>query len=207
MTNDINSFQKTNNWEERFKAGDVPWEEDTHSVQMQKLFELFIPKGSKVLEVGCGYGVNANWLAENGYLVDATDISESAIQTAIRNSKIKSKDLNFYVLDFLTNHSFNNYQCLFDKGVLHSFSTKEGLRLFSESVFNALSENGYWINISGSAENPDPPGHREKYGYPRLTKADIEICTKDLFEIKYIDSSLFGPKNHFLAWNIVFRKL
>ena len=38
--------------------------------------------GPSVLEVGCGRGVNSIWLAQNGYIVSAGDVSETAIRDA-----------------------------------------------------------------------------------------------------------------------------
>ena len=42
-------------------------------------FEYLISKQSKILEVGCGEGQNAIYLAQQGYQVDAFDLSEHGI--------------------------------------------------------------------------------------------------------------------------------
>lgn len=199
--------QWTKDWEKRFKDGDVPWEEKSHSKAVQRLFYSYISRGSRVLEVGCGYGTNASWLAHNGYAVDALDISKTAIEHA--NLKFLATDginLNYQVADFCSDQSFSNYDCVFDKGVLHSFNTSDSFRKFAERVYAALNPAGYWIDISGSAETPDPPGAREKYELPRLSIQDLIGCIEGLFEVVEIKRGQFGDVNNFVSWEAVFKK-
>lgn len=52
-----------------------------------------LPKGSKILEAGCGFGQWVFWMAEQGFDVTGVDISEKAINIAkkyIKNNKIKN---------------------------------------------------------------------------------------------------------------------
>src|SRR6266508_5473887 len=74
--------QHTQDWNERFARGDVPWEDAAAPPVVVRLFGEHVPPGAAVLEVGCGLGTNALWLAGQGYRVAACDISDGAIRVA-----------------------------------------------------------------------------------------------------------------------------
>lgn len=67
----------------------------------EKLRKITLPKGKKALEVACGTGRNSIYLAENGFDVDAIDISEVALeflnQKHIKNIFTKQIDLETYI--------------------------------------------------------------------------------------------------------------
>ncbi len=45
-------------------------------------FAAALPEGGRVLDLGCGPGLYAAWLAQHGFLVDATDASSEMIKQA-----------------------------------------------------------------------------------------------------------------------------
>jgi 2-polyprenyl-3-methyl-5-hydroxy-6-metoxy-1,4-benzoquinol methylase len=47
-------------------------------------FERALPASSRILDVGCGNGIIAKGIAEKGFQVDAIDVSEKTISTAIQ---------------------------------------------------------------------------------------------------------------------------
>jgi ubiquinone/menaquinone biosynthesis C-methylase UbiE len=69
---------------------------------VHKIYLKYIPKGSRVLELNAGTGVDAVFLAESGFEVYATDISEEMIKVLMSNAKaqmsngtIKAKTASF----------------------------------------------------------------------------------------------------------------
>ena len=66
-------------WEKSYKDADVT----TFGIEPNPTIEerwLMFTKNGTVLDVGCGEGKNAIFLAQKGFLVDAFDISESGIE-------------------------------------------------------------------------------------------------------------------------------
>ena len=71
-------------WDERYEKGDTPWETGQPSSELQRvLAEAAIPPG-RALELGCGTGASAVWLAQQGFDVTALDLSKLAIDRARR---------------------------------------------------------------------------------------------------------------------------
>lgn len=60
-----------------------------------------LPESASILELNCGTGEDALWLARKGYRVEATDLSEGMISVAQRKKNIRQlSKLNFSVCPF-----------------------------------------------------------------------------------------------------------
>ena len=68
-------------------------------------FEHLINKQSKVLEVGCGEGQNAIYLAKQGHLVDAFDLSEHGIAKLKHRCELSNVQVNAFAADLTTYQS------------------------------------------------------------------------------------------------------
>lgn len=96
---------------------------------------------NKILEINCGTGEDAIWLAKQNFNVTATDISKNMIDVA--QSKSKVKNLTFKILDINTlSEVTENFDMLFSNfGGLNCLTKKE-LTLFFNSAAKKLTENG-----------------------------------------------------------------
>ena len=96
---------------------------------------------NKILEINCGTGEDAIWLAKQNFNVTATDISKNMIDVA--QSKSKVKNLTFKILDINTlSEVTENFDMLFSNfGGLNCLTKKE-LALFFNSAAKKLTENG-----------------------------------------------------------------
>mmetsp|Transcript_11987 Transcript_11987/g.22460 ORF Transcript_11987/g.22460 Transcript_11987/m.22460 type:complete len:528 (+) Transcript_11987:60-1643(+) len=69
----------------KYDEGGVPWDlcgRPQPPVRNAAQDGAFGPKGTAILDCGCGAGDNANWLAMNGYRIFGFDLSPSAVTTA-----------------------------------------------------------------------------------------------------------------------------
>lgn len=203
------SSQWTTDWDLRFRQGDTPWEEEAPSDVMIDLFGRLVSKAARVLDVGCGLGTNAIWLGRNGYRVAATDVSVEAIRRAGERARLVGAPVEFAVADFLTGELPSiHYDCVFDRGCFHSFTTSSARLAFARRVAGVLVAGGLWLNISGSADNPDPPGEVARHGYPRLSLVDIATAVEPFFQVVEIRRCLYGATDaaRFLAFACVLKK-
>lgn len=61
---------------------------------------IFEQRPHRALEIACGYGQNALWIASQGYITDAIDISRVALAVAqVRASKLALKHVNLLPKD------------------------------------------------------------------------------------------------------------
>lgn len=116
-------------WEETYKNKDVI----TFSVQPNptvKEFEYLMSKESNILEVGCGEGQNAIYLAQQGYSnVDAFDLSENGIDKLKSRCEILDIQLNAFVDDLTSYQYEKKYDMIMCFGTLH-FVSKDDWKKF-----------------------------------------------------------------------------
>ncbi len=66
-------------WDEHYRRGETPWDLGEPSPVVQRLVGAWVPGGARLLVPGCGYGWDAQALAEAGYEVVALDVSPTAL--------------------------------------------------------------------------------------------------------------------------------
>ncbi len=83
-------------WNRKYSEEDFPWKEPSEIVD--KFYHL--ARKGRALDVACGTGRNAIFLAEKGFKVDAVDISDVALNK-INHPNINTiqADLDFYRID------------------------------------------------------------------------------------------------------------
>mmetsp|Transcript_18474 Transcript_18474/g.8621 ORF Transcript_18474/g.8621 Transcript_18474/m.8621 type:complete len:84 (+) Transcript_18474:301-552(+) len=73
-------------FEKMYKTGDIPWDLGRPDFNLINIVTKSpIPK-SRALDIGCGTGDNAIWLAQKGFIVTGCDCSEIAIEESIKKN-------------------------------------------------------------------------------------------------------------------------
>lgn len=83
-------------WDERYRSG--AYEGRTHPTALLAEWLPRLPQG-RALDVACGIGRNALYLAEKGYAVDAVDISSVALERARETARARRLTINWIELD------------------------------------------------------------------------------------------------------------
>lgn len=76
-------------------------------------------KPYRVLDIGCGEGKDAVFLAKCGYAVTAFDISEQGIEKAKRLAEHNKTEVMFFKADLFDYRPDTEYDIIFSSGVLH----------------------------------------------------------------------------------------
>jgi tellurite methyltransferase len=83
-------------WNERYRSG--AYATRTHPARLLAEWLPRLPRG-RALDVACGAGRNALYLAEHGYTVDAIDISSAALERARKTAAERGVEVNWMELD------------------------------------------------------------------------------------------------------------
>ena len=69
-------------WEQRYRDGETPWNSGLVSKELQRVLRERGIEPCRALELGCGVGTNAVFLAEQGFEVTAVDCAPLALERA-----------------------------------------------------------------------------------------------------------------------------
>ncbi|MDQ0201323.1 class I SAM-dependent methyltransferase [Neobacillus ginsengisoli] len=104
--------------------------------------KLFSP--GNVLELGCGPGRNAIYLAEKGCIVDAVDLSEESLKWATERAKEKNVNVNFIQKNiFDLDIEEGKYDVVYDSGCFHHIAPHRRMS-YINLVKKALKPNGHF---------------------------------------------------------------
>ena len=191
-------------FEERYEKGDTPWDSGKPDYNLINIVTQKPILSCKAIDIGCGTSNNAIWLAQHGFEVTASDVSETAIQKAQEKATAANVKCTFIVGDFLSQEIAGTpFGFAFDRGCFHAFnSDKERIR-FTENVASVLDRDGLWLSLIGNADE-----HRDGPGPPRRTAKDIVTAVEPRFEILSLESGHFDSihPNPPRAWICLLQK-
>ncbi len=116
-------------------------------------------KPERVLEIGCGPGRNAIFMAQNGAKVDAIDLSERAIAWARERGAEAGAGIHFESVS-LFDYKFipHTYDFIYDSGMFHHLPPHRRLT-YLEVIKKALKPGGQFglvcFNTDGALDTPD----------------------------------------------------
>src|SRR3989338_7486266 len=109
-------------WNQRYATDDLPWDSARCDFNLKEIVIKRHMLPCKALEVGCGTGTNAIWLARRGVSMTAVDIADIAIQRAVKKACAAGVRCKFYVKNFMKDKIIGGpFGLIFDMGCFHSF--------------------------------------------------------------------------------------
>jgi cyclopropane fatty-acyl-phospholipid synthase-like methyltransferase len=173
----------TKTFEEMYK-GVPPWEIDGPQSEIVNLAEHGQIR-SAVLDVGCGTGENALYLAGLGFEVLGIDIVSTAIEKALRKAKERAWPAQFLVWDALNLQGLQaRFNTVIDSGFFHVLPEKKR-PVFITSLASVLDFGGTYLMMCFSEHEPGSWGPR------RVTQDEIREGFKQGWQINYIREARF----------------
>mgnify|MGYP003829361703 CR=1 FL=1 len=76
------------------------WEgQEPTSLATELVEQGIVKEGTHVLDLGCGFGRNSNWLAREGAIVDAVNINEEELNEARKRASELGVKVNYVKAD------------------------------------------------------------------------------------------------------------
>lgn len=173
---------------DKYKEGNTPWVHNTPDFNLIEMVENWPIHPCKVLELGCGTGVEAIWLSKQGFEVTAVDGSPIAIKEAKEALAKSNTSCDFIVSDFIDDEIAGGpYDFVFDRGFFHSFDNEIERSQYANKVASLLSPRGIWLTLVGNADAPPRDS-----GPPMRSAADIISAIEPSFCLLTLTVSYFG---------------
>lgn len=169
---------------EKAYRGKPPWDIG----RAQHEFVLLEESGEiagDVLDVGCGTGDNALYLASCGHAVWGVDTVPAAIETARRKAEERSLAATFMVKDALHLHEIGRtFDTVIDSGLFHTLSDPDRPQ-FVRNLSIVLKPGGFYFMLAFS--DREPAG----YGPRRISRKEIVDAFSDGWKVTGIRPAVF----------------
>src|SRR6266513_4452887 len=110
----------------RYETNDTPWDIGQADFNLVQMVTSTPIKPCKALDIGCGTGDNAIWLAQHGFEVAGIDASDLAIKKAEEKASESHAACRFVAGNFLTSRVAGApFEFVFDRGLFHVFDSDE----------------------------------------------------------------------------------
>lgn len=157
---------------------------------LNRLIALKPPRpGMKILDIGCGEGKDAVYMAKRGYTVTAFDLTESGIAKTKRLADENHVRIKAYVDDINTFETDERFDIIYSSGTLQ-YLQKEAIRPFFEKITKMTNPHGLnYFNVFVDKPFIAPA--------PDWDKEETLWKTGDLFswyaewKIHYLDETIF----------------
>ncbi len=148
MKNDKEIFEKI------YEKGAV-WTELNPPKELVDLIESRKIKSCKVLDIGCGEGFYAIYLASKGFDVTGIDISENAIRLAKSNAIKQGVKIRFISMDVVDlDKIVDKFDFIFEWAILHHIKFEQRKK-YVENIKYILNKKGKYLSICFNNENSD----------------------------------------------------
>lgn len=173
--------------------GTPPWDIGRPQATVVRLAEAGEIAGS-VLDVGCGTGENALYLAARGHEVLGVDAAPVAIDRATAKARDRGVEAEFVAWDAQRVAELGRtFDTVIDVGLFHSFQDEER-PVFAHNLHAVLEPGGRYFMLCWSERN------EWGYGPRRVTRAEIRGTFAEGWTVDSIEDASF--ETNVADWSI-----
>jgi SAM-dependent methyltransferase len=133
---------------------EIPWNIETPPELLVELVDGGKVKPCRVIDLGCGAGNYAIYLAGRGFEATGVDFSPTAVKIAKENASRKGVKCNFFVADVFEELDRINqtWDFAYDWGLLHHILPEQRQK-YVENVRRILSPKGKYLSVCFSEKD------------------------------------------------------
>jgi SAM-dependent methyltransferase len=189
-----------------YRENRTPWDIGRPDHNLERLVASGRIAPGKIIDIGCGTGSDAVWLAGHGFTVTGVELVGQALAGARARAEAAGRECEFVEAAFPPPAPLASapFDLAYDRGCFHSQGSDEARSRFAAAVAQHLSGRGEWISLVASRDDPDPGDP----GPPRLRLTQVVETVEPFFEIELVERSFIQSNrgHRHLAWVCIFRK-
>lgn len=193
-------------WDRQYASTErLPWDTGQPSSELRRVLGTHATAPCDALELGCGTGTNAIWLAEQGFRVTAVDISQVAIAQAREKAAARRVPVRFLADDLRRwEHLGGPYHFFLDRGCYHAVRLRD-LDGYLRTLEQVTCQGAMGLVLAGNAKEPE-----DEVGPPVVDERDLRREFGRRFEILELREFRFDAPSeqdrHYLAWSCLLRR-
>jgi len=194
---------QTIDWDALYRRGTPPWETGETAGELIRVLDEGLVAPARVLEVGCGTGADAAFLANRGFEVTAVELAPTALERARRRAAMDGAQVCFVlddVFDF-ARHA-GTFDFVYDAGFYH-FVRQTELSRYLDLLWRVTQPGSQCLVLAGAT------GERAEGGPPQVSEQDIRFELGRLFQFRHLrPCRLESPhrKEGYRAWSCLMER-
>jgi len=187
-------------WQGRYDARETPWDSGLVDRELRDFIENGMVAPCRALELGCGTGTNALYLAERGFTVTAVDFAANAVEAARKRAAEAGVSIEFVVGD-VTNLPtvVGPFDFVFDRGCYHCVRRAGGLGGYLKTLERLTMPGSRVLVLAGNPDSGEPGGP------PKVTATALGADFERHYRIERLTAMRFEDAGHVdgpLGWRL-----
>jgi SAM-dependent methyltransferase len=197
-------FTTAADWDSAYRDGTPPWDAGKPHAELVRVLDEYELRPKTVLEIGCGSGADAVFLAGRRFDVTAVDCSPIAVERARLRAQRQDALLRF-VLDDLFEFAptAGQFDLVYDAGLYHAVR-HTNLERYLDALWRVTRPGSYYFCLA-AAETPEA----SEEGPPQVGESEMHNELGRLFEFVHLrPTRLEGadPDKRLAAWSCLMRR-
>jgi SAM-dependent methyltransferase len=198
------SVLEPDHWDVQYRLGSLPWETGRPSAELARVLTDWAIAPCRLIELGCGTGTNAVWLAARGFEVTAVELSRLAIRRAIRRAARAGAGVRFRIGDLRGWQALGGpYDFFFDGGCYHAIRLADPDGYFA-TLDHILRPSALGLVLLGNNREPE-----DDAGPPGMGEAAIRREFGELFDVIRLREFRFDAPpggRRYLGWSCLLQR-
>ena len=190
-------------WDAMYRQGTPPWETGEPAGELVRVVREGLIRPGEMLELGCGTGADALYMARQGFDVTAVDSSPLAVERARLRAE-REDVLARFVLDDVFRFAPNagQFDLVYDAGFYH-FIRRAELDQFLDLLWRVTRPGSLYLTLAGNSDET------AENGPPKVTEQEIHSELGRLFDPVHVRPFRFESpqrKEGYLGWSCLMRR-
>jgi SAM-dependent methyltransferase len=195
--------QSLPDWDALYREGTPPWETGQPAGELARVLNEGLVQPAPTLELGCGTGADAVYLATRGFEVTAVDFSPTALDRAHTRARLEGVAVRFVLADvFEFVETAEPFDFVYDAG-FYDFIRQADLSRYLDLLWRVTRPGSLFLALAGSTEET------AEGGPPQVSQDEIRMELGRLLEFVRLRPFRFESRNRrqgYLGWSCLMKR-